>query len=49
MKQLNTSPVGTIDALIAQLCMRHELVLLSTDGDFREMQKVVKGLRVWRG
>ncbi len=41
--------VGTIDALIAQLCIRHELMLLTTDGDFREMQRVVKGVRVWYG
>ena len=27
--------IGTIDALIAQLCIRHELQLLSTDKDFR--------------
>ena len=26
--------VGTIDALLAQLCVRHELTLLTTDGDF---------------
>ena len=26
--------IGTIDALIAQLCIRHELQLLSTDKDF---------------
>jgi predicted nucleic acid-binding protein len=38
--------VGTIDALIAQLCIRHELMLLTTDGDFREMQRVVQGLKV---
>lgn len=40
--------IGTIDALIARLCARHELTLLTTDGDFRQMQRVVKGLRVWR-
>jgi predicted nucleic acid-binding protein len=39
--------VGTIDALIAQLCMRHELTLLTTDGDFRNVAKVMRGLRVW--
>lgn len=27
--------VGTIDALLIQLCLRHDLVLLTTDGDFR--------------
>jgi predicted nucleic acid-binding protein len=26
--------IGTIDALIAQLCIRHELQLLTTDADF---------------
>ncbi len=26
--------VGTIDALLAQLCIRHELTLLTTDNDF---------------
>ena len=27
--------IGTIDALLAQLCIRHQLVLLTTDQDFR--------------
>ncbi len=26
--------IGTIDALLAQLCIRHDLVLLTTDKDF---------------
>ncbi len=26
--------IGTIDALIAQLCIRHDLILLTTDRDF---------------
>ncbi|MDZ4700451.1 MAG: PIN domain-containing protein [Rhodothermales bacterium] len=26
--------IGTIDALIAQLCIRHQLTLLTTDNDF---------------
>ena len=26
--------IGTIDALLARLCIRHELVMLSTDRDF---------------
>lgn len=38
--------VGTIDALLARLCMRHSLTLLKTDGDFDGVAKVV-GLRVW--
>jgi predicted nucleic acid-binding protein len=41
--------VGTIDALLAQLCLRHDLVMLTTDGDFRNMAEVVDGLVVWRG
>jgi len=31
--------IGTIDALIAQLCIRHSLQLLTTDNDFRHMAK----------
>ena len=27
--------LGTVDALIAQLCIRHDTVLLSTDNDFQ--------------
>jgi predicted nucleic acid-binding protein len=41
--------VGTIDALIAQLCLRHELTLLTTDGDFRNVATVMRDLRVWEG
>lgn len=26
--------LGTIDALLAQLCLRHDLIMLTTDGDF---------------
>lgn len=26
--------LGTIDALLAQLCIRHDLTMLTTDGDF---------------
>ena len=29
--------VGTVDALLAQLCLRHELALLTTDRDFRHI------------
>ena len=39
--------VGTIDALIAQLCIRHELTLLTTDGDFGNIQSVVGNLLIW--
>lgn len=38
--------VGTIDALIAQLCLRHELTLLSTDKDFKSAAKHC-ALRLW--
>lgn len=31
--------VGTIDALIAQLCVRFELTLLTTDTDFRRIAR----------
>ncbi len=40
--------VDTIDALLAQLCVRHDLVMLTTDGDFRLMAKHVR-LTVWQG
>ena len=36
----------TIDALIAQLCIRHNLTLLTTDGDFALAAKHCP-LRVW--
>jgi predicted nucleic acid-binding protein len=29
--------VGTIDALLAQLCIRHDLPMLTADGDFRHV------------
>jgi len=29
--------IGTIDALLAQLCIRHDLTMLATDQDFRNM------------
>jgi predicted nucleic acid-binding protein len=38
--------MGTIDALIAQLCLRHELMLLTTDGDFVLAARHC-GLRIW--
>ncbi len=40
--------LGTIDALLAQLCIRHELTLLSTDNDFVQAAKHCP-LRVWPG
>jgi len=39
--------IGTIDALIGQLCIRHSLTLLSTDGDFANMAKHSE-LKVWQ-
>ncbi|MCC7182447.1 MAG: PIN domain-containing protein [Rhodocyclaceae bacterium] len=38
--------IGTIDALLAQLCVRHELTLLSTDKDFVRAAKHCP-LHVW--
>jgi predicted nucleic acid-binding protein len=39
--------VGTIDALLARLCSRHDLVMLTTDGDFVSMAPHVR-LTIWR-
>lgn len=39
--------VGTVDALIAQLCIRHDLVLLSTDQDFVHTAKHCR-LKLWQ-
>ncbi|HPF25553.1 MAG TPA: PIN domain-containing protein [Steroidobacteraceae bacterium] len=38
--------LGTIDALLAQLCIRHELTLLTTDADFTRAAEHCK-LRLW--
>ena len=38
--------IGTIDALLAQLAIRHDLTLLTTDKDFRHAAKHC-ALRVW--
>ena len=38
--------VGTIDSLLAQLCLRHDLTLLSTDKDFVLAARHC-ALRVW--
>jgi predicted nucleic acid-binding protein len=38
---------GTIDALLAHLCIRHGLTMLSTDGDFRNMARH-STLRIWQ-
>jgi hypothetical protein len=39
--------VGTIDALLAALCVRHDLTLLTTDRDFAGVASLAP-LRVWR-
>jgi predicted nucleic acid-binding protein len=39
--------IGTIDALLAQLCLRHGLTLLSTDADFRHIAARTP-LKLWR-
>ena len=39
--------IGTIDALLAQLCIRHELQLLTTDHDFTLTARHCP-LRVWK-
>jgi predicted nucleic acid-binding protein len=36
----------TIDVLLATVCMRHELTMLSTDADFKRIAKV-SSLSVW--
>ena len=38
--------VGTIDAVLAQLCIHHELDILTTDKDFTYMSKVIN-FGVW--
>ena len=38
--------VGTIDALLAALCLRHGLSILTTDADFRRMAEITP-LLVW--
>ncbi len=39
--------IGTIDALLAQLCVRHDLTLLTTDKDFDGVAARFD-LRLWR-
>ena len=39
--------IGTIDALLAQLCIRHGLVMLSSDRDFQGMANHC-ALRLWQ-
>lgn len=40
--------IGTIDALLAQLCIRHRLTLLTTDNDFVHAAAHCP-LKVWNG
>ena len=40
--------IGTIDALLARLCIRHELVMLTTDADFSRVARHSE-LEVWKG
>ena len=39
--------VGTIDALLAQLCVRHDLTMLSSDNDFNRIASQC-ALKLWR-
>jgi predicted nucleic acid-binding protein len=39
--------IGTIDALLARLCIRHDLTMLTTDEDFRRMARH-SALKLWR-
>jgi len=39
--------IGTIDALLAELCVRHDLTMLSTDGDFRRIA-AHSALKLWK-
>ena len=40
--------VGTVDALLAQICIRHDLVMLTTDSDF-ERVAAHSELALWKG
>ena len=40
--------IATIDALLAQLCIRHDLTMLSVDRDFRAIS-TRSPLRLWVG
>ena len=39
--------IGTIDALLVQLCLCHDLTLLSTDNDFALAARHFPTLRIW--
>jgi predicted nucleic acid-binding protein len=38
--------LGTIDTLLAWLCIRHGLTMLTTDGDFAPLARLEK-LKLW--
>ncbi len=38
--------IGTIDALLAQLCIRHDLTMLTADTDFQRIAKH-SALKLW--
>ena len=38
--------IGTIDALLAQLCLRHDLTMLTTDDDFARIARLT-ALKLW--
>jgi hypothetical protein len=40
--------IGTIDALLAQLCIHHDLTILTADGDFRGIARH-SPLKLWGG
>jgi predicted nucleic acid-binding protein len=42
----NGVQIGTIDAVLIQLCLKHDLVLLSSDNDFRSASKHIR-FRLW--
>ena len=42
----NGVQIGTIDAVLIQLCRKHDLVLLSADNDFRSAAKHIE-FRMW--
>jgi predicted nucleic acid-binding protein len=40
--------IGTIDALLAQLCIRHDVAMLTADQDFARIAELTT-LKVWSG
>lgn len=42
----NGIQIGTVDALLAQLCIRHDLAMLSTDRDFQHAARFCS-LKIW--